>query len=328
LPAPVSFQPSLSGPILPEPAPEVTPQAPIQRTAESLPPAELLRVELPSMATASAAPEPAVVSPPATINLPPLRTEFADMLADLRTTALRLWQWVRTVAAPVAVAVMAMAALVAMLAVLALLRAVGQVPHGFETHIRPVLQSVAAWVGGGFARGFVVLRAGVATANAAVSTVAAPLVKPIFVAGRIAAVVLPAAALCAAVGLTPVSFGVRTTEESVTIPVARAVAPAPASAPLGIVAASAMVPSNVKMVTPPPMAAVCEEQTWPYVTERCLATRNGLIDLPVDPEISAMNATRNAMASTAMTSDDASAKPVASVKPKVKRKVRERRRRR
>lgn len=139
-------------------------------------------------------------------------------------------------------------------------------------------------------------------AIAAVSSFGRSLAKPAFIIGRSAAVILPCLVIYAALAMTPARDQARdeyrppiTTREAAISPVALST-PAPKQTPAERrPVASAL--TNVKIIDAPLMNATCAKQTWPYVTQRCLAARSGQIDLKSDPGVAMLNAARNAMAS-------------------------------
>jgi hypothetical protein len=138
-------------------------------------------------------------------------------------------------------------------------------------------------------------------AIAAVASFGRSLAKPAYIIGRGAAVILPCLVIYAALDMTPATNPPRhepplpLTTSAAASPVALS-APAPRQTPAEPRRAASTL-TNVKIIDAPLLHASCEKQTWPYVTQRCLAARNGQIDLKSDPGVARLNAARNAMAS-------------------------------
>ncbi|MDQ8727988.1 hypothetical protein [Bradyrhizobium sp. LHD-71] len=117
-------------------------------------------------------------------------------------------------------------------------------------------------------------------------------------ATRATAVILSGLAFYAAFVLAPalpepakpatnVNFTTAGVASTATMPNAAQAKPAEEKLTVPLKAAKE-APFNIKIVNAPGMTAACRDQTWPYITQRCLAARNSRIDLVVeDPEINA-----------------------------------------
>jgi hypothetical protein len=142
--------------------------------------------------------------------------------------------------------------------------------------------------------------------------------KPIFIAGRVTAVVLPCLIIYAAVTMPapPKQLAeVRATAAALATntrlaPVSTTLKPAGDGSHLPAESsASAHTLTDVKIVNAPRLNPFCREQTWPYVTQRCLAARNGRIGLTADSSVSVPNASSNS--ANAVAAPDAAGKTAA-----------------
>jgi hypothetical protein len=129
--------------------------------------------------------------------------------------------------------------------------------------------------------------------------------KPIFIAGRITALIFPSLTMYAAVTTAPAPSKLSTENQirTTAVTLAGASSAPVAPKPIGDVtqfpagsSASAHAPADVKIVSAPRLNPFCREQTWPYITQRCLAARNGQINLTKDPAASIPTGSRNAAA--------------------------------